>query len=84
MHVIIQLMENLQSCGSTRVSKKARKKKTKKTMKETVCEPSIENTAAQNKVGTFTCEPSDDVNLLEKVTVTAPDLVKGPDESVRF
>ncbi|XP_073125062.1 uncharacterized protein [Henckelia pumila] len=83
MHVIIRLMENLQSRGFIRVSKKARKKKTKKTMtkKETVCEPSNDNTAAQNKVGTFTCEPSDSVNLLEKETVTAPNSIR-PDESV--
>ncbi|XP_073310909.1 uncharacterized protein [Primulina huaijiensis] len=82
MHVIIRLMENLQARGSIRVSKKARKKKTM-TKKETVCEPSIDHAAAQNKVGTSTCEPSDSVNLLEKETVTTPDFVKRPDESVR-
>ncbi|GER46687.1 topoisomerase 1-associated factor, partial [Striga asiatica] len=65
MHVILRLVENLQSRGSLRVSKKSRKKRTKKTTEknENACEPSVDNVASQTEIGNTTCEAPVDANM---------------------
>ncbi|CAA0824662.1 timeless family protein [Striga hermonthica] len=65
MHVILRLVENLQSRGSLRVSKKSRKKRTKKTTEknENACEPSAVNVASQTEIGNATCEAPVDANM---------------------
>ncbi|EOY23387.1 Timeless family protein, putative isoform 1 [Theobroma cacao] len=60
MHLIIQLMENLQARGSLRVSKKSRKGRKKKVVSDNVTksEQFEDHAAAPDGVGTSVCEQS--------------------------
>lgn len=66
IHVVLQLMENLQARGTLRVSKKSRKRRMKTAMNsknDNASEPSVDNSTAQNEVGGSTCEESVDANV---------------------
>ncbi|CAA2975871.1 Hypothetical predicted protein [Olea europaea subsp. europaea] len=66
IHVVLRLMENLQARGTLRVSKKSRKRRMKTAMNsknDNACEPSVDNSTAQNDAGGSTCEESMDANV---------------------
>ncbi|XP_021295364.1 protein timeless homolog isoform X3 [Herrania umbratica] len=60
MHLIIQLMENLQARGSLRVSKKSRKGRKKKAVSDNLTESELfeDHAAAPDRVGTSVCDQS--------------------------
>ncbi|KAL4348537.1 hypothetical protein GQ457_17G024620 [Hibiscus cannabinus] len=77
MHVIIQLMENLQARGSLRVSRKSRKGKKKKAVSDNVTksEQFGDHAAATGVDGSSTCErPADHVGEQESPVKEASDL----------
>ncbi|KAL6533264.1 hypothetical protein OROMI_027376 [Orobanche minor] len=71
MHVVLRLVENLESRGSLRVSKKSRKKRTKKTVakNDNVREPSADNITPQTEVSNSNCDEPVDVDMSEKKTL---------------
>ncbi|KAL6509275.1 hypothetical protein OROGR_022585 [Orobanche gracilis] len=71
MHVVLRLVENLESRGSLRVSKKSRKKRTKKTVakNDNVCEPTADNITPQTEVDNSNCDEPVDVDMSEKKTL---------------
>ncbi|XP_042002147.1 protein timeless homolog isoform X1 [Salvia splendens] len=84
VHVVLRLLENLQARGTLRVSKKLRKRKKKaETKNENVCEPSVGDVSIQNEIGSSTCEEPNDVNMLEKETLTNDEFNTEADESIR-
>ncbi|XP_051138168.1 uncharacterized protein LOC127256292 [Andrographis paniculata] len=79
MHVILRLLENLQTRGNLRVSKKSRKKRAKKatTTNGNESQPSMGDIAPENQVDSSTVKEPNADHIMEKETSTHQELVVG-------